>query len=91
MPTDFSSGFFAIWYEGFELDLAIRDASDFGVQRGFNDMGLGLRLRYEFLRELAPYVGFNWSRKFGDTADRARDEGEQVDDLSFLAGIRFWY
>ena len=75
----------------FEFDLAFSDAADFGVQSGFNDVVFGLRLRYEIRRELAPYVGFNWSRKLGDTADQARDEGEQVDDLSFVAGVRFWF
>ena len=38
----------------------------------------GLRLRYEFRRELAPYVGVAWERKFGETADFAEADGEAI-------------
>jgi copper resistance protein B len=52
---------------------------------------LGLRLRYEIVREFAPYIGVSWERKVGKTADFARDEGEDVDSLAFVTGIRFWF
>ncbi|MBN4048936.1 copper resistance protein B, partial [bacterium AH-315-N22] len=51
----------------------------------------GLRLRYEIRREFAPYIGVNWTRLYGDTADYAREEGEDTDDFRFVAGIRFWF
>ena len=54
-------------------------------------MELGLRLRYEIRREFAPYIGVNWTRKFGKTADFARDEGEDTSDFQFVAGIRAWF
>jgi copper resistance protein B len=47
-------------------------------------------VRYEFRRELAPYVGIAWRRLFGGTADRARAGGVRPSDLQFLAGVRFW-
>ena len=40
---------------------------------------------------VAPYVGVNWERKFGDTADLARDEGEDVDALAAVFGVRLLF
>lgn len=74
-----------------EFDAAFSDAEKFGVKSGPNDLELGLRLRYEIRREIAPYLGVSWSRKLGNTADLARDEGEEVDALSFVLGVRFWF
>lgn len=62
-----------------------------GVGSGINDVELGLRLRYEIRRELAPYVGVNWTRKVGDTADLARSRGEDASATSIVLGLRVWY
>jgi len=62
-----------------------------GVGRGINDVELSLRLRYEIKREFAPYVGVTWSRKVGDTADIARDRGEDVRATALVFGLRVWY
>ena len=62
-----------------------------GVGRGINDVELGLRLRYEFSRQFAPYIGANWSRKVGDTADLARSRGEDVKEYGVVAGVRLWF
>jgi copper resistance protein B len=74
-----------------ELNVAIQDVEELGVGSGVSDLEVGVRLRYEFVRELAPYVGVSWERKFGDTADFARQEDEDVESLSVLAGVRFWF
>lgn len=74
-----------------EINLAAQDVRELGVGSGVNDVELGLRLRYEIRREFAPYIGVHWERKLGKTADFARDENESVDDLSFVAGVRFWF
>lgn len=74
-----------------ELNLASANDRDVGIARGVNDIELGVRLRYEILREVAPYVGVNWERKFGDTADLARDEGEDVDALAAVFGVRLLF
>lgn len=55
---------------------------------GLSDLELGLRLRYEVRRELAPYVGVVWSRQFGGTADRVRQSGGNPSDVQFVAGLR---
>jgi copper resistance protein B len=75
----------------FEVDVAATSADEFGIGSGVNDVELGLRLRYEFRREVAPYIGVSWSRKFGNTADLARDEGEDIDSLGLVAGVRLWF
>ena len=62
-----------------------------GIGSGFNDVQLGLRLRYEIRREFAPYVGVTWRRKVGDTADIARARGEDVKEYGIVAGVRVWY
>lgn len=75
----------------FETQLAVQDVPGFGVGSGFNYVELGLRLRYEFRREFAPYIGINWERKVSGTESLARQAGEDPDVLSFVAGLRLWF
>ncbi|MES9923650.1 MAG: copper resistance protein B [Candidatus Thiodiazotropha endolucinida] len=74
-----------------EVNLHTKDDEEVGIGSGLSDLSLGLRLRYEVKREFAPYIGVNWSKRFGDTADFAREEGEDVRDLQWLVGVRAWY
>ena len=74
-----------------ELNFAARDDEAVGIGSGLSDAELGLRLRYEIQREFAPYIGINWERKFGGTADYARAEGERAETTSFVVGLRAWY
>jgi len=62
-----------------------------GLGSGVSDASLGLRLRYEFRREIAPYIGIEWARKFGETEDFARAAGQDPDETRYLAGVRFWF
>jgi len=59
-----------------------------GIGSGLSTAEAALRLRYEFRRELAPYVGLVHERKYGTTADYARAEGEDPDDTRWVAGVR---
>lgn len=74
-----------------ETAFAVQEVEEYGVGQGFNDITLGLRLRYEIRREFAPYIGVSWKRKLGETADLAEKEGEDTDATAFVAGIRFWF
>jgi copper resistance protein B len=74
-----------------EVNLYSKDDEDVGVGSGLSDMEFGLRLRYEVRREFAPYIGINWTKKFGQTADFARDEGEDTSDTQIVIGIRGWF
>jgi copper resistance protein B len=62
-----------------------------GTGSGLSDAAAGLRLRYEFTRQFAPYVGVERSNKFGETADLARSEGEDAGVTQWVAGVRFWF
>ena len=74
-----------------ELNLAVKNDAATGVGSGLSDAEVGLRLRYEILREFAPYVGISWERSFGDTADYARAAGDRTETTSFVVGLRAWY
>ena len=65
--------------------------ADTGVGSGLSDVQLGLRLRYEIRREFAPYIGVNWVKKYGNSADFARTAGQDVDDTQFVIGLRAWF
>lgn len=74
-----------------ELKLYGKDDPANGIGSGFSDAELGLRLRYEIRREFAPYLGVVWSRKFGETADLAPEQGNDADELQLVAGLRVWF
>lgn len=74
-----------------ELNIAAQDVPELGIGLGLSDIELGLRLRYEFAREFAPYVGVNWERKLGDTARFARAGGDPASATSLVMGVRFWF
>jgi copper resistance protein B len=58
---------------------------------GLSTGDLGVRLRYEIRRELAPYLGVVWSRKFFGTADLARDAGRAMAGPRLAVGLRTWF
>jgi copper resistance protein B len=62
-----------------------------GVGSGLSDLDTGLRIRYEITRKLAPYIGFAYTQKFGETATLTRNEGGIVHDPRFIFGARLWY
>lgn len=74
----------------FETYGAFSESRKFGVGSGFNYVEPGLRIRYEFRREFAPYVGVEWLRQLGGTARFARSDGERVSDVALLIGVRAW-
>lgn len=75
----------------FETNGASKKSERFESGSGFNDLSLGLRLRHEFQREIAPYIGVNWTNFFGETADYRRLAGGSSTELSAAAGLRLWY
>ncbi len=62
-----------------------------GIGSGLGTVEAGLRLRYHVRREFAPYIGIVLERAFGKTADYRRQDGEDIDDTRFVAGLRFWF
>ena len=74
-----------------EADVYGKDDKERGIGAGLSEAVAGLRLRYEIRREFAPYVGVEWSRKFGGSADMARNAGLDSQELYAVAGLRFWF
>jgi copper resistance protein B len=50
------------------------------LDTGPESLGIGLRLRYEIRREIAPYIGVSWQGRKGE---------DNV--VSLVAGARFWF
>ena len=74
-----------------ELNGYGEDDVENGVGSGLATLDLGARLHYALGRQFLPYIGVNWQRLSGSTADLARSEGESDSDLQALVGISFWF
>jgi len=74
-----------------EADLYGKDDAERALGSGLADLVAGVRLRYEFRRELAPYIGAEWAGKYGGTADYARAAGDSAKETRWVAGVRFWF
>ena len=72
-----------------EVDLYGKSDPERGIGAGLSTTDVGLRLRYEFKREFAPYIGVTWNNKWGQTGDFAKAAGEDTGggggDISFQA------
>ncbi|MPY70781.1 MAG: copper resistance protein B [Alphaproteobacteria bacterium] len=74
-----------------ELNLGLSNDRPTGMGSGVRNVEFGLRLRYEIVREFAPYIGVHWERKLGRTADIASEEGEDDSVVSLVAGVRVFF
>lgn len=74
-----------------EINLYGRNDPQRRVGSGVSDIQFGLRLRYEIRRQFAPYVGVNWVRRVGTSADYARQDQQPVLDRQIVAGVRVWF
>ncbi len=74
-----------------ELELAAQNVPDANIGSGLSSAEFGLRLRYDIRKEFAPYIGVNFEKNFGKTADFARAAGEENDDTTVVIGLRAWF
>lgn len=74
-----------------ELNGYGKDDPQKGIASGVAGSEVGLRLRYEVRREFAPYLGVEWTRRLGETADLAAAAGERRAEARVVAGLRLWY
>ena len=79
-----------------EVDFALQDVPEIGLGAGLSTAEVGARLRYEFYPEagpavIAPYLGVQYERAFGDTADFRRAAGDEVGGWSLRVGLRTWF
>ncbi len=73
-----------------ELNASMQDIPAYGVTRGLNDYEMGLRMRYEFTRQFAPYVGLTRSRRSGDGAEAEAGSDKAFARNQFVLGLRLW-
>jgi copper resistance protein B len=74
-----------------ELNLYGEGNVEHGIGAGFSSTDIGLRMRYEIRREMAPYIGVTWNRMFGETRDLAEASGNSASCVRFVVGLRLWY
>lgn len=74
-----------------ELNFSAQDVPELGLGSGLTSVETGLRLRYEFHPEFAPYIGIGYERFIGDTADYARAANQDLGGWRALAGLRAWF
>ena len=74
-----------------ELNFAAQNVPEDEIGVGLINAELGLRLRYEITREIAPYIGVSYDTKVGQTAAYASQDGKPVSNVSFVAGLRVWF
>lgn len=74
-----------------EVEIHGKNDPEHGTGAGLSTADAGLRLRYEFRREFAPYVGLVWSRRFFGTADFADAAGDRVEGARLALGVRLWF
>lgn len=68
-----------------------RDDARRGIGAGLSSVEAGFRLRYEFTRRFAPYIGLVRERAFGRTADARSHGGEATDETRVVFGLRTWF
>ncbi len=74
-----------------EVEASASDIPELGLASGLTHLEAGLRLRYELAKEFAPYLGVEWSRDLGATADRTRALSGDPTHTSFVIGLRAWF
>lgn len=75
-----------------EVNMYGKDDPRRDIHAGLADAELGLRLRYEFSRRFAPYLGVSWTYRHpvGASLPPWR-QPEPAHALTWLAGLRFWF
>lgn len=74
-----------------EFELAAQDIPARGIGAGPVKIETGLRLRYQFAPEFAPYLGVEYAAALGDSADITRAAGDDPDGVVLLIGLRAWF
>jgi copper resistance protein B len=79
-----------------EIDFSFQDVPELRLGSGISTAEFGARLRYELYPEaglavVAPYIGAQYERSFGDAARFRRASGEDAGGWRFLVGVRTWF
>jgi copper resistance protein B len=72
-----------------DINIAFSDDPEIGIGSGFSNVEIGTRLGYDLIdRAVSPYLGVVYERSFGNTADLARNEGEDVEGWRVVIGTK---
>ena len=75
-----------------DINIAFSDDPEIGIGSGFSSVEIGTRLGYDLIdRAVSPYLGLVYERSFGDTADLARTEGEDVEGWRIAIGTKLLF
>ena len=74
-----------------QLDFALQDIPRERVGAGLSNVELGVRLRYQFVPNFAPYIGVVYERAISRSARFIRAGGENPGGLQFTVGLRAWF
>ena len=74
-----------------EAMLASQDDPAIQLGSGLARYELGLRLRYEIVKEVAPYVGVSFEQFTGNTANFVAAGGGPTSNLRALVGMKVWF
>ena len=74
-----------------EANLSAQAIPELGLGSGLTSLQAGARLRYEIIREFAPYIGVEWQRDLGETARMTRAAGDDPGRVLLVAGLRAWF
>lgn len=74
-----------------EAMLASKDDPAIQLGSGLARYEVGLRLRYEFAKEFAPYIGVSFEQFTGNTASLVAAEGGPTSNLRALIGFKVWF
>jgi len=74
-----------------EAMLASQDDPAIQLGSGLARYELGLRLRYEIVKEVAPYVGVSFEQFTGNTANFVAAGGGPTSNLRALLGMKVWF
>ncbi len=75
-----------------EMTFPLKDDAARNQGAGGPTFEIGARVSYDLIdRAVSPYVGINYERSFGDTADMLRAAGEDKDAFSVVVGTRIMF
>ena len=73
------------------LKFSAQDIPERETGSGLTNAEAGLRLRYEFTREFAPYIGVEYHGAFGETGNLLKASGGDPDQTVWVIGLRGWF
>lgn len=74
-----------------KIGFSASNIPELSIGSGITNIDAGVRLRYEVKREFAPYIGVEWQKSLGNTADFIRSSGGDPDNIVAVIGLRTWY